>query len=846
MKATRDTLEVRQEFEIDASVAYRLGNELISSEVQALIELVKNSYDADASYADIVVETEKETGEESRAFPNSRGYIIVEDDGSGMDWRDIKRGWFTISASAKRDAKARGETTPEKGRTPLGDKGLGRLGTQRLGRYLEMWTARKRSDKGDYVGIDWGEFRDKPLSQVPAYVERDSPQIREGTRLVVSGLWTPELWQGKQQLDLTRELSQLIFPFGETRPFDVFLQINGRRIEFDRITDAILAVADLSVAFESDGQTLGIHVDYRPSFLLAGGQGDDAKQQFERLIAVDQGADYFSFLTQWDPTLVGVVWCQQPGMLISVSQKYDLADLGGLLVDKSQQASVTGSLQIANPGPFQGQLYQFARRGTDLSAVSGVFDRQSTFSRYIGQQAGVRVFRDGFGIRPFGIDGNDWLGLGKRWTSGTSWYGLRPNNVIGYVSLTAKDNAKLEEATDREGFIENAYSKTFNALMRRVVDTVNNLNERLRRGYVEYRKVRAEQEFGLSDRSPAEVFTALRDTASKAHGMSVKVAKAREQVQEAVGDVQRTTSEISNTPLFHSEEELKVAKALDTTTEVLERANAILREIETMLRQVESLGQIADIVEPDLEYLRRELEQFSELAGLGITAEALVHEITIIIDGLASRTSSLVEQLRARNALAGDVLVFTEQVHITVANLRKQISHLDPSLRYVREQRHEIQMLSFFEQIESFYMERFARGQIVTSLQAPFDDFTIRMNRGKLTQVIDNLFLNSEYWLSEDLRLQHIHDAVVYVRSRKPFIEIWDSGRGVAPSIEHTLFRPFITMKPPGQGRGLGLFIARQLLDSSGCSLSLLPDRNEAGRRFIFRLDLTGALDERN
>ena len=49
--------QAQYEFEIDASVVYQLGEMLISDEVQALIELVKNSYDADASYANIIVQT---------------------------------------------------------------------------------------------------------------------------------------------------------------------------------------------------------------------------------------------------------------------------------------------------------------------------------------------------------------------------------------------------------------------------------------------------------------------------------------------------------------------------------------------------------------------------------------------------------------------------------------------------------------------------------------------------------------------------------------------------------------------------------------------------------------------
>ena len=126
----------------------------------------------------------------------------------------------------------------------------------------------------------------------------------------------------------------------------------------------------------------------------------------------------------------------------------------------------------------------------------------------------------------------------------------------------------------------------------------------------------------------------------------------------------------------------------------------------------------------------------------------------------------------------------------------------------------------------------------------PFDDFTLNMNRGKLTQVIDNLVLNSEYWLLDGVNKKEVKNPRVVVKSTSPYIYISDNGIGVEPSIADSLFQPFVTMKPRGVGRGLGLFIARELLDSSGCSIMLLPDKNEFGRRYIFQINFSGVLHD--
>ena len=102
--------------------------------------------------------------------------------------------------------------------------------------------------------------------------------------------------------------------------------------------------------------------------------------------------------------------------------------------------------------------------------------------------------------------------------------------------------------------------------------------------------------------------------------------------------------------------------------------------------------------------------------------------------------------------------------------------------------------------------------------------------------------LNSEYWLREDMRLQSINKGIITIDIDKPRVRICDNGRGIDPSIELTLFEPFVTTKGTGKGRGLGLFVVQQFLDSEGCSIMLLPDRNEKDRLYIFEIDFTGGL----
>ena len=836
--------QAQYEFTIDASVVYQLGEMLISDEVQVLIELIKNSYDADASYANIIVHTRDVVGKQSAMFPDAQGYIIVEDDGIGMSWDEIKGGWLTISRSPKREMKRKKQTTA-KGRTPIGEKGLGRLGTQRIGRYLEFWSTKRKSGIKYYVGVDWGDFKGRLLSQVPAYISK-SEDTGQGTRLLISGLRTPDVWNNRGQKELVNQISQLISPFDSLRPFDVFLEIDGKRIDLDKVSQGVLDIADLQVKFSFDGGTLRISGRYRPTFLRQEGQGQDKIRQYQELIASDQGAGFYAFLSSEKQTMSPHLrWEDEPGWFLSFEHQIELddideADVVGEPAFSTQDIDNREKGTIANPGPFKGEIYVFPRRGVDLD-ITDIFSNMSEYRKYLDNLAGVRVFRDGFGIRPFGLGGDDWLGLGKTWTSGGSYYGLRPNNTIGYVALTAAHNSHLEETTSREYFVENAYSRNFYRLMHSVVETINGINEKLRRGYIKYRKLRAKQSAGITSQDVDTLFTQMRNIGTKSKNLTHQVTVTHRTIDDVARRVADVTDEITSSPLLHTEDERRVAPLLQEIKETLTNAKIILKQVEAILSDANKLGSIADVIQPDIEYLRDQLVQFSELAGLGLTAEALSHEMGIIADGLAARTTNLVRKLRAHQPIDPRIMAYTEFVHGAIAGFRKQLSHLDPSLRYVRERRDKIAMVAFFEDVREFYQERFKRNNITLSVETS-DDFTVVMNKGKLTQVIDNLLLNSEYWLREALRKGAIRKAEIHISIREPFVEIYDSGRGVSPSVEHRLFQPFVTTKPKGVGRGLGLFISRQLLEADNCQILLLPERNQFERRYIFRIDFTGVL----
>ena len=106
--------------------------------------------------------------------------------------------------------------------------------------------------------------------------------------------------------------------------------------------------------------------------------------------------------------------------------------------------------------------------------------------------------------------------------------------------------------------------------------------------------------------------------------------------------------------------------------------------------------------------------------------------------------------------------------------------------------------------------------------------------------MFDNLVRNSAYWLrrgeitGEDQRLKEISIDL----TPNGFV-VSDTGPGVDPHYEDTLFEIFVTAKPDrDSGQGLGLFIVSELLRIDGCEIALLPGRNEDGRRYRFAVIL--------
>ena len=212
------------QFKVSAELKNILGRDLITSPNIAVLELVKNSYDAHATKVEITF------GEDS---------LVIADNGKGMSLDDLKNKWLFVAYSAKSDGTEDESYRGRINRRFAGAKGIGRLSCDRLARYLKLET---KSTEGypEILNVDWKAFEEnqqKEFDEVTVQHETAEtapifPGSKEtGTIMTFSGLRTH--WNRDGIISLKKSLEKMINPFSEVEDFEIEL-IAPKEIEADQ------------------------------------------------------------------------------------------------------------------------------------------------------------------------------------------------------------------------------------------------------------------------------------------------------------------------------------------------------------------------------------------------------------------------------------------------------------------------------------------------------------------------------------------------------------------------------------------------------------------------------------
>ncbi len=240
MKNKQDTLQ----FKFDISTFKLLGRELITDKITALVELVKNCYDANAENVWI-------------SFINSqdlkKGKIIIKDDGIGMNVNEIRNKWMIIGTNSKRE----NSFSPEPySRKYVGEKGVGRFAVDKLGSKLVMTTKKATENETVVLTIDWREYEEKNKIQSlfsfdsidktyftdvkNDYEVKATEDNSHGTTLEMTFYNTEHIWTDLDIRRAEKELSRLLVPYAKLKyPFNICIKTN-ENIGFEQIKVASL------------------------------------------------------------------------------------------------------------------------------------------------------------------------------------------------------------------------------------------------------------------------------------------------------------------------------------------------------------------------------------------------------------------------------------------------------------------------------------------------------------------------------------------------------------------------------------------------------------------------------
>lgn len=412
-----------------ARIIRTIGDQLISGPEAAVIELVKNSYDADALTVEVKFVPPLRRGQ---------GRIIVTDDGHGMPIEVISEQWMEPATTSKLSQRR-----SPKGRLMMGSKGIGRFAAAKLGRKMSLLTTVKAGATSSEVLIaelDWDEFSgDRYLSDVEIdYMSQDTSRPT-GT---VIEIW--ELSEGWSETAVTRlllELRRLVSPLSpnEGGAFNIYL--------------------DLS---ECTRGTAGF--DGRSLMTTAFGDSEDGSFEGKEAFRVRP----YPLLTVSDYELRGH-FDPDGGFEGTFTNRR-----GGRAPQAINLAAVPDS-DGGVPGPFDVRLYLFDREADAIKSNlrrSGLGELSAREARHILDEiAGVAIYRNGFRVRPYGDKDSDWLLLDRRRVQDPSRH-IGHNQIAGYVTLSDSENASLVERSSREGFEENAAFRRLQDLLIRLLTEV--------------------------------------------------------------------------------------------------------------------------------------------------------------------------------------------------------------------------------------------------------------------------------------------------------------------------------------------------------------------------------------
>ena len=388
-------------FSISPRILSHLGEDLIKNESIALFELIKNSYDANATSCEINFDFSNEDLKS----------LIITDNGDGMDINIIKNIWLVVGTDYKRKELDKFKKTQgqRKKRLPLGEKGIGRLSVHKLGNKITLISKSKNNNEVK-LSIDWNQLNS--IQKIDDFIiELTENEIPEefinstGTKIIIEELKTN--WDRRQLREVYRNITSLNSPFSDkSDAFNIHIKSNSNVFDglpnFEEIKNSALYFGYCKI---SSSRIIDFQYEFKP--------WDSLNKIEKRSVSIQD---------------------------LSTEDKN---------IKRKDNSPI--NLDTSGIGDIEFDIIIF---DTDAQIFNYTNIEKTTVKDYLRENGGIRVYRDGVRIYNYGEKDNDWLGIDLRRVQRIGG-NVSNNIIIGAVKINRNSSNGLIEKTNREGFIEN-------------------------------------------------------------------------------------------------------------------------------------------------------------------------------------------------------------------------------------------------------------------------------------------------------------------------------------------------------------------------------------------------------
>ncbi|WP_407517103.1 sensor histidine kinase [Elizabethkingia anophelis] len=696
-------------FSVDAGIINRLGKELVGKQETAVSELIKNAYDADATEVNLIFENAWNKG----------GVLTIEDNGHGMNREQLVNGFMRLSSSDK----IHNPVSTKYKRQKAGKKGIGRFATQRLGEKLIIITQTEQSPDALKVVVNWDDFAtDKDLLTVSNKIEFIPKTKENGTTLTIEGL--REGWSDVMIKRVYRYTSELLQPFPLSK-------------KKEEEKESSIDEGFKSHYYRNDNGNLVAIVDEEKAIF------QHALAEIEGFVLDDgQGC-----------------WALKSDKLNFPQEVFAIGN------NEKDKDDTTTPFNLIKGVHFK--AYYFVYDSSLFAPGTFAFIRELT-----AEKGGIKLYRNGFRVLPYGEQGDDWLGLDKS-NNRNVILAQHPNrNFLGFVEIDDIENV-FEETSSREGLIENEnFHELVNFIYRSLISAVMKVQE------LRGRKVTASQK-GYKKENPSE-----------------KVDDTIEQIEE-----------LFKKPETNNENSPESSKPEVTN----ERANELIVELKKAREEEKAKNQ--ELID--------ENNMLRILAGLGLVIGEFVHEVKRFLPGFDADISFLKDAVKDYK----EIYERTELLETNVKSFSAYTSYFDKTIsRNVHRELESIELRDVVRDFEKVILNDLKRASIemIPTKFEGYDLFTIPMHPSEWASILFNLYTNSKKAIK-----RANSNGKIFIRCGKDenivFLEFSDNGDGISKENEENIFNAFYTTSTVANhtaddataltGTGLGLKIVKDIIE---------------------------------